>query len=82
MKVFPLNGKILESLTVFRKNPKTKRLTVSRYKLIRLDTMSKYVMSINGIPQITGGVVSDEERKEFFISGKTSLKPIPKGALK
>lgn len=82
MSTITLTGKILESLTVFRKHPKTARLTVTRYKLIRLDTLSKYILSESGAPVLRGGVVTDEERKQLFISGKSVLKNIPAGVLK
>lgn len=82
MKMFDLPGKIVEVLTVYRKHPKTKRLTVSRYKLIRMDVLSKYALVESGLPRIKGEVVSETDRSEFFIEGKNSLKPIPKGALK
>lgn len=79
-KAFDLPGIPSESQTVYRRDPKTGKLSVCRLKLFSIDGLSRQVLS-NGKVWFCQAV-SEDERKQYLICKGNTLKPLPRNVFK
>jgi hypothetical protein len=76
----PLGLPVLSQTTVYRRHPKTQRLTVTRYKLAEVDGLRPPVL-LTGDMQWRAVLIDEGERVQLLVSRGRTLKPIPKGTL-
>jgi hypothetical protein len=66
---------------VLKRNPKTQRIVLTGLLLVSLDGLSRPVLT-NRHSDWEGIALSESERKDYLISTKRGLRPVPRGTLK
>jgi hypothetical protein len=66
---------------VFRRNPKTQRVVLTGLLLMSLDGLSRPVLT-NRHSDWEGIALSESERREYLVSTKRGLRPVPRGTLR